>query len=442
MNGVLANSKESFFQTAPVDGTLNVLLSGNFSRFSEPIENPNSVEYNYESGSWGYNESTGQFVEVQDDLSGEKIYIEGLTVSTTDSQGRSRATELMLCSRLQFTVKLGDYKQSHIFTVQNKIVWGNYIAIDTGREELNVTVPEGSTLPTIKGIRVLFKGTAKDATFPSLDQLDYEGYECEPNSAPLEITVEPVQFDAEFENFNPVLNNELESVSGTIAHRVETVNIDGNSKLQNTEMAQIPDYYFTSRALQVGKYLGTKISYITDYSDNKGSFVRNNINTVSGSVASVDMEDSSGIIDICGDKRTGKVLMTGRDRPFYTIQIFEGSIFAVGKDDKNNKSEVILNIKKMGNANIDIQQLGFIRRAVLVENKVNSSEYSYITTRPFESKDSTEITQDLEHIPSRYDIVVNQTSNTIYRVTQKYIYIKELGKVAETNEYGHIISIS
>lgn len=426
MIGTYKNNESDFYSTVPLDGTVNVLVSGSFSKLSQ--FDSVTGEYIYNSGSWGYDESTKQFSVVEDNLVGD-ISIVGLTISTVDSQGRSRALELATCNKVQLTIKLGNYRQSHVLDVLPKSVGGEFVAL-----EVQPVLKLDTSL--IQKVKLQFSGE-HDSIDSSLDKTVYTGCDCEVGSVPVEITVEPVKYDAEFAAFDPLLNNELSIVPSTIAYRIETVSINGNLKLKNVELANIPDYYFTSRALQVGKYLGTKISYTTRYRDSKEDFTEQNINSISGSV----YNSGTGSISYCNqDLQPGTVLMTGKDRPFFTVQSFSGSVFSV-----DGKDSTVENIKKIGASSAKVQQLGFIKKAILVStDKTKPEEYNYVTTRPFYHEYSDEggnVKNYSENLPAEYDIVVDQSMGTTYRVTQKYIYIRETGQVARTNEYGHIVSI-
>ena len=400
-------SEGQFIAESPTGQNINLLISGTLISGAQEIST-----YDSQNNEWVFNTGSWTFGNEPTVVSLVEGSILGVTIAVQDLQGSSNLNNFRVCESMSLQIKLGSTLDSkYLLHIEDKSIQGDYMYFRV------VPVHFSSSVDNIK---IRFISSSVDG-----NDVKYEKYSCEVDAPEVELLLEPFTSEIETSVFNPIFNNIAVSVRGTLARDVEEVTDESISTLKATNYSEISDYFFTSVANQLGRAIGSKNGYTTSYTGDKQAFVYENLRVAASSVEQgvipwvVKTAESKSTISM----ETKSIVETGIDRPFFTVQGFTGSVYPLDTE--------IDTIKAINISDMDMNVLGFVPKAIFVSKSADSLEGSYIKVgSPISSS-----------IPVERDIILNSNTNASYRITEKNIYIKELGKVATTDKLGHIVSI-
>lgn len=212
------------------------------------------------------------------------------------------------------------------------------------------------------------------------------------------------------DDYNPSINNATSSRqnSSTVTVGMLSSSI-GFFDREGMGRSEIPDSWYTSLGIGLGRYLGTKctrnlicepyVGFKKSFTDSYLSASKANFYTESGSTKHRSV-----------------------DRPFYSVQTFSGSVFVSGSIPEKLSAEQLSSVSP-------------------------ESLYFSADSRYTEETDSWgDVTKawvkvgTLKTVPSKGDVIyrVDEGSNNRYRLTDGIVYIPELGKALRTDGYGVI----
>lgn len=185
--------------------------------------------------------------------------------------------------------------------------------------------------------------------------------------------------------------------------------------------AEIPDYWYASLGIGLGRYLGTKCTrnlVCEPYVGFKKTFTDNYL-TASKTNNYVERVTSSGSVET-------KNIHKSVDRSFYTVQSFSGSVFSSG-----SVAEVTSSIRA---SNSSLEELKFAA----------DSRYAEIDTGLLLSGSGEKIFKAWESvgvlgsIPKVGDVLYrfNENEGVRYRLTDCMVYVPEAGQLLCTDNYG------
>ena len=160
--------------------------------------------------------------------------------------------------------------------------------------------------------------------------------------------------------------------------------------------------------------------------------------TFSGQVLSTASLAVLGTISGSYQERTyDGVIETEAGRPIYTIQAFTGSVFPQDAD--------VNAIASMSLSVMPFELLGFAPRSIYIAPTgsvvgVSYSDGNYEQVSESFARRYVRIEKPGD-LPRVGDILFNTGSSPEYRLTEKKVYSKDLGKIFITDEYGHVSAI-
>jgi len=218
------------------------------------------------------------------------------------------------------------------------------------------------------------------------------------------------------DDYNPLINNASASRFNS-----STVNISLLSESRGffdrdiVGKAEIPDYWYASLGIGLGRYLGSKCTrnlVCEPYVGFKKTFTDNYL-TASKANNYVERVVSSGSVET-------KNIHKSVDRSFYTVQSFSGSVFSSG-----SVAEVTSSIRA---SNSSLEELKFAA----------DSRYSEVTGSEGKVLKAWESVGVLKSIPRVGDVLYRFDSDegTRYRLTDCMVYVPEAGQLLCTDNYG------
>lgn len=434
-----------FIETPPESGITEILVSGTLSPFA--TWNSGSEKWDYDTGSWNWGNP------VSGNLSASSSII-GVKISNIDKSGKNNLNSFKLCKDIAFTVQIGDQNVTVLSNILDKKCFSAYTWF-----KVNFSLDS-----EIRNINITFKSGSDDI---------FLGYDCG-EIVPILVSVNPRWTRETLTVFNPIINNVADSVKNSVTRLVELGTVDyltgqtpeyiwdaeaasgspeydsssisgsglngkdanpeddiaqyppngifkkafGGSAFdgalrlyhitQNTVTvpASIPDSFYTSVANISGRFLGAKNAYSTRYTGYKQRFTNDNL-----SIASASSQDCTGSISL--PNSGANIIITGQDRPFFTLQTFSGSVFPSDAD--------VTAIESMSLSDMVIEPLKFAAGAFLADLADSGSAIKV---------------KAAGNLPGFGDILYS--SDGTYRLTNRYVYVPDLNKTFYTNNYGHI----
>src|SRR5574344_228859 len=195
--------------------------------------------------------------------------------------------------------------------------------------------------------------------------------------------------------FNPVYNNVTKGITNTYTKNSEGV------------AAEIPDSFYTKIANISGRFLGTKIltkGHFIPYIGAKQSYTEATLAYLESTVQASDY--NLGYIRL------------GDERAFATIKTFSGSVYPSGSDEKA--------IMAMGSR--DYVNLGFTGRELYKYGTfAGDPDSKYI------------IVHESDELPSKTSIIYTEGNES--RLKNSIVYVKDLGTILVTDEYGYVVRV-
>lgn len=359
------------------DGTINLLISGNFNE-----SELNSGSWN--TGSWKWNSSTPNTASINSSYA-----IKGITISFKDKQGNNVAPTLRVCNNILLHYSLGNTTVDKIVDIKGKTFYGNYAFFDVDE---TVEASPGN-------IEIYFKsGSSGSASF-------FEGYDCKDSEERIQSFSPQFRTEEETSVFNPIINNVFSNRLSTHAWVVELFYSGGIPEEKTTVTASVADSFYTQIANVSGRYLGSKNSLVTKYTGKKNVFTED-----------VQRIVSNSLVEYTASGDTVSIAETGKDRVFFEAAGFTGSVFLSGSIEEA--------IAEIGIANMKQEPLKFVKGAVV---SIESAPVLDISV------------PRIGTLPELGDVLYDDSVE--YRLTEAKIYSSDLNKILVTDVKGHIREI-
>lgn len=218
------------------------------------------------------------------------------------------------------------------------------------------------------------------------------------------------------DDYNPLINNASASRTGSTVVDVGPLSgVKGFIDRNKVGKAEIPDYWYASVGLGLGRYIGTKCTrnlICEPYVGFKQSFTKSYL---SASKANFYTEK----INVSGSSVIQK-LHRSIDRPFYTVQTFVGSVFMSG-----SVAEVTSSIRA---SDTRLEELKFSADSNYAEVKDPKGN----VIKAWEQVKSVGAVPGVGDVLYRFDT----DTDTRYRLTDCMVFVPEAGQLLCTDNYG------
>lgn len=347
--------------------------------------------------------------------------IVGATVNYTtyDIQGKAINNRDALKQCTQFSVQLPNLKTEnrdyYLVNVLGKKVYVDYIYFrcNTKISASNIsfgekTVVEVELSPDDWGLVECAEDSTSETT-SSLGRWVYDYKAVLPTFS--DIQYFPYYSSDYFkDDYNPLINNASASRENSSTVSVGLLSESrGFFNRQGMGRSEIPDYWYTSLGIGLGRYLGTKctrnlvcdpyIGFKKAFTDSYLTASRNNNYNETGIV--------SGSVSV-------KKVHRSVDRPFYSVQTFVGSVFNSG-----SVAEVTSSIRASDSS---LEELKYAA----------DSNYTEKGTKVWEEVGKVKAIPKVGDVLYRFD----DKENTKYRLTDCMVYVPEAGQLLCTDNYG------
>lgn len=218
------------------------------------------------------------------------------------------------------------------------------------------------------------------------------------------------------DDYNPLINNASASRTGSAVIDVGLLtDMKGFIDRDKMSKAEIPDYWYASVGLGLGRYIGTKCTrnlICEPYVGFKQSFTKSYLSASKANFYTEKIEVSGSSVN--------KKLHRSVDRPFYTVHTFEGSVFTSG-----SVAEVTSSIRA---SDTNLEELKFSADSNYVEVKNSKGDI----VKAWEQIKSTGT------VPGVGDVLYKFDTNTgaRYRLTDCMVFVPEAGQLLCTDNYG------
>lgn len=220
------------------------------------------------------------------------------------------------------------------------------------------------------------------------------------------------------DDYNPLINNASTGRTGSAAVNIGLLSESrGFFNRQGMGKADIPDYWYTSVGMGLGRYLGTKCTrnlICSPYVGFKKSFTDSYLTASKAN----NYEETVNVSGSLVKKQKHRSI----DRPFYNVQTFTGSIFSSG-----SVAEVTGSIR---DSDTKLEELRYV------------ADSKYAERRDGNGLKVWEEVGKLNSLPKVGDVLYkfDDSENVRYRLTNSMIYIPEAGQLLCTDDYGVVFT--
>lgn len=421
MMNFVSYSEDIFKVEKLEDGEMRILFSGSLV--------PNSLNPgSWDEEEWEWNPN---FTEagVAD---GSFLKVIGVSISTTPLGSKKNIlNSLKVCEKLTFTFRLGDSERTVFANVkkEDKSYYDGYVyfKLDTNND-IHIPGP-------ISNIEILFSKKSEIIETDGQEEVVETFLDAKCTSDPTVLSVDPFDNPVVNSNFNPIINNVTDNVKSSWAKKVESVptlafpydsDAEMVSQYQPTDSASIVDSFFTEMSNIAGRYLGSKNSQETVYLGNKEKYTQENLKIFEDSIQEWLQNNNQPY----PRPDSGSIIELGKDRSFFEVVSFTGSVYLSGSVEDA--------ISSIGISNMQLETLAFTQGPHLAV--LSTSILTPTDVDPLTNTDSASVyIPRIGTFPELGDIVYNSPLAE-NRLVESKIYIPDLNKILVTDTKGHVVA--